>query len=529
MVADVTAEQVAEPVSEDKLYQDRLAKAEQLRALKVNPYANGFKPRHLAGQIVERHGAATPEALAEMKGESFSVAGRIVTFNSFGKSAFIRVQDRSGSVQAYVKKDGVGDATYEVFKALQVGDFVGLTGTLMKSKTGELTISATALLALTKALRAMPGKFSTGTDAESQAWAEKQALADVEQRYRQRYVDMLANAEVRETLKKRSKLVQYIRSYLDQRDYLEVETPMMHPLVSGAAAKPFITHHNTFDMKLFMRIAPELYLKRLVVGGFDRVYEINRNFRNEGVSTRHNPEFTMLEFYEAYATYEDLMDLTEEMIRGAAQHVCGSTTVPYTLGGVTHQIDYGAKWQRIPMMEAIRSKVGELSVADMADVEKLRAVASRKSDPKEKAIIATMNRGELINLLFEQHVEHTLIQPTFITQFPVEVSPLARRNDQDPTITDRFELFCVGREIANAFSELNDPVDQEARFKGQVEAKARGQQETMDYDADYIRALEHGLPPTAGEGIGIDRLAMLLTNSPSIRDVILFPLLKPTQ
>ncbi len=328
---------------------------------------------------------------------------------------------------------------------------------------------------------------------------------------------------MRETFIKRTKLVQFIRQFLDARGYLEVETPMMHPLVSGAAARPFKTHHNALDIDLFMRIAPELYLKRLVVGGFDRVYEINRNFRNEGISTRHNPEFTMLEFYEAYATYEDLMDLTEEMISEAAKFVTGSTVVKYG----EHTIDFKKGWARIPMMEAIRQKVGDLSEKDMDDLDKLRAVAGQKSDAKEKAVIAQMNRGELIGLLFEQHVEGGLVQPTFITQFPVEVSPLARRNDARPDITDRFELFCVGREIANAFSELNDPIDQEQRFRSQLDAKARGQEETMDFDADYIRALEHGLPPTAGEGIGIDRLAMLLTDSPSIRDVILFPLLKP--
>jgi lysyl-tRNA synthetase class 2 len=523
MTADVTPEHP----SEDKLYADRTAKADQLRALKVNPYANGFRPKHLTHDVVSTHNGLDEAGLAAVT-ESFSVAGRIVMLNNMGKAAFIRIADRSGTIQAYVRKDVLGDAQYDVFKALQPGDFVGVTGTLMRTKKGELSLTASEVVVLTKALRAPPGKFvRENASQEDKDWVAKQALADVEQRYRQRYVDLLANPDVRETFKKRSKLVKYIRSFLDARDYLEVETPMMHPLVSGAAAKPFVTHHNAFDMKLYMRIAPELYLKRLVVGGLDRVYEINRSFRNEGVSTRHNPEFTMIEFYEAYATYEDLMNLTEEMIRGAAQHVCGSTTVPYTMGEVTHHIDFGQKWARVPMMEAIRSKLPELSVEDMADVEKLRAVASRSADPKEKAAIATMNRGEVIGLLFEQHVEGTLIQPTFITQFPVEVSPLARRNDADPTITDRFELFCVGREIANAFSELNDPVDQEGRFKAQVEAKGRGQQETMDYDADYIRALEHGLPPTAGEGIGIDRLAMLLTNSPSIRDVILFPLLKP--
>ncbi|MGV3621801.1 MAG: lysine--tRNA ligase [Archangium sp.] len=367
-------------------------------------------------------------------------------------------------------------------------------------------------------LKALPG-------AVNKAWAESQALADVEERYRRRYVDLLSNASTRETFKKRTKLVQFIRDFLNRRDFLEVETPMMHSLVSGAAARPFVTHHNTYDIDLFMRIAPELYLKRLVVGGFDRVYEINRNFRNEGVSTRHNPEFTMLEFYQAYATYEDLMDLSEEMISEAAVAVTGSSVVKYG----EHTIDFKKGWPRIPMTEAIRQRVPELKAGDFGDVEKLRAVALRGAEEKDKATISTMNLGELITALFEMHVEATLIQPTFITQFPVESSPLARRNDANPAVTDRFELFIVGREIANAFSELNDPVDQAGRFQSQLDAKTRGQQETMDFDHDYIRALEHGLPPTAGQGIGIDRLAMLLTDAPSIRDVILFPLLKPTK
>ncbi|MBE2254131.1 MAG: lysine--tRNA ligase [Myxococcus sp.] len=463
---------------------------------------------------------------------------------------------------------------------LDLGDFVFVRGTAFRSKTGELTLAATEYRPLTKTLRPLPGKFSAEVKlspeqaervkaavaavnaatsavedaaarhqvseetiaaqqallkddpvaakalphAVAKAWAEKQALHDTEERYRRRYVDLLSNPGVKETFIKRTKLVQFIRSFLDARGYLEVETPMMHPLVSGAAARPFKTHHNAYDVPLFMRIAPELYLKRLVVGGFDRVYEINRNFRNEGVSTRHNPEFTMLEFYEAYATYHDLMDLTEEMISAAAVHVTGSVKVKYG----DHLIDFSKGWPRIPMRQAIAERVKELTEKDFGDVERLRAIALRKAEsPADKAAIATMNVGELTALLFEQYVEHELINPTFITEFPVENSPLARRSDANPAVTDRFELFCMGREIANAFSELNDPVDQEQRFRSQVDAKARGQQETMDYDADYIRALEHGMPPTAGEGIGIDRLCMLFTDAQSIRDVILFPLLRP--
>jgi lysyl-tRNA synthetase class 2 len=511
-----------EGVNEQKLYQDRLAKTDTWKKLGANPFGNGFRPKHTASELIAQHGNDTAEALDAAKPGPYSIAGRVVRMADMGKSAFITVQDRTGTLQLHAKKDVLGDA-YELVKALDVADFVGVTGTLFRTRKGELTLLAQEFRALSKSLRPLPGKFAASAEAAKFVAENVGTFSDVEERYRRRYVDLLANPQVRETFKRRTRLVQYIRRFLDARDYLEVETPMMHPLVSGAAARPFKTHHNALDIDLYMRIAPELYLKRLVVGGFDRVYEINRNFRNEGISTRHNPEFTMLEFYEAYATYEDLMDLTEEMIAGAAEYVTGSTQVTY--GDQT--IDFKKGWRRLPMIEAIREKVPGLSEADFADQDKLRAVALQGASEKEKAALATMNRGELISALFEHHVEGTLVQPTFITQFPVEVSPLARRNDANPAITDRFELFCVGREIANAFSELNDPIDQAQRFQGQLDAKQRGQDETMDYDEDYIRALEHGLPPTAGEGIGIDRLAMLLTDAPSIRDVILFPLLKP--
>ncbi|HEY0880509.1 MAG TPA: lysine--tRNA ligase [Archangium sp.] len=508
--------------AEQKLYNERQAKTKQLAELGVNPYGNGFNPDSLAADLLAKFKDVDGAKLEADKPGPFALSGRVMSIRDFGKGAFVVLQDRSGAIQLHLKKDALGEDSWKIYKLIDMADFVGVKGTLFKSKTGELTLAATALTFLGKSLRPLPGTFTKGDDAEAKAWAEKQALADTEERYRRRYVDLLSNPSVRETFKKRTKLVAFIRNYLDGKDFLEVETPMMHPLVSGAAAKPFKTHHNALDMELFMRIAPELYLKRLVVGGFDRVYEINRNFRNEGLSTRHNPEFTMLEFYQAYATYEDLMDLTEDMISQAAVHVCGSSVVKYG----EHTIDFKKGWPRIPMTEAISQKVPELKAADFSDAEKLRGVAARRAEEKDKAAIATMNKGELITTLFEQYVEHELIQPTFITQFPVETSPLARRNDQNPAITDRFELFCVGREIANAFSELNDPVDQAQRFQAQLDAKDRGQQETMDYDHDYIRALEHGLPPTAGEGIGIDRLAMLLTDSHSIKDVILFPLLK---
>ena len=511
-----------EKSAEQKLYDERRGKADQWRAAGLNPWGNGFRPTHLAADILAAHAQDTAEALEQKKPGPYAIAGRVVSLRSFGKAAFIVVQDRSGAVQVHVKQDALGDR-YQAFKLVDVGDFVGVEGSAFRSKTGELTLAASTLLPLTKALRPIPGKFSKGDDEAAKAWAESQALQDVEERYRRRYLDMLSNAHVRETFKKRTALVAFIRRFLDGRGYLEVETPMMHPLVSGAAARPFVTHHNALDVDLYLRIAPELYLKRLVVGGFERVYEINRNFRNEGLSTKHNPEFTMLELYEAYATYEDLMDLTEALLSEACRHVTGGASVRYG----EHTLSFEKGWPRIPMIEAICAKVKELRASDFSDTDKLRALALRGSLEKDRPAIEQMNRGELVGALFEKHVEDTLVQPTFITQFPVEVSPLARRNDADPSITDRFELFCAGREIANAFSELNDPIDQEQRFRAQLDAKARGQEETMDFDADYIRALEHGLPPTAGEGIGIDRLAMLFTDSPSIRDVILFPLLKP--
>ena len=507
-----------EGLKEHELYTQRLASAQKWRELGANPYSSGFKPKHLTSDIHAKHSAQSAEELEKSPPTAYSVAGRVVGLRSFGKAAFVVLQDRAGTVQVHMKKDALGDK-YDLFKQVDFGDFLGVEGTVFRSKTGELTLSATAFDALTKALRPLPAKFAK----EATDWADKQALSDTEQRYRQRYLDLLANPGVRETFKRRIALVKFIRNYLDERGFLEVETPMMHPLVTGAAARPFTTHHNTLDMQLFMRIAPELYLKRLVVGGFDRVYEINRNFRNEGISTRHNPEFTMLEFYQAYATYEDLMDLTEDMISQAAMALLGKTAVKY--GQL--ELDFKKGWRRVTMADAICEQVKDLKPADIKDADRLRAKALEGASPAETKLIEAMSHGELIAALYEKHVEHTLVQPTFVTQFPTAVSPLARRNDADPSVTDRFELIVGGREIANAFSELNDPVDQKERFVAQVEAKKRGAQETMDYDEDYIRALEHGLPPCAGEGIGIDRLCMLFTDAPSIRDVILFPLLKP--
>ncbi|HYX90791.1 MAG TPA: lysine--tRNA ligase [Myxococcaceae bacterium] len=495
---------------EQEIYEQRLDKARKWRELGLHPWGHGYRPEHQAADIHGRHGSQSLEELERLSpAPSYSVAGRIVAMRSFGKAAFVKLRDRSGEIQVHVKRDVLGDL-YERFKLVDLGDFVGVVGTVFRSKTGELTLSATSFTPLTKALRPLPEKWH--------------GLTDVEARYRQRYLDLVANPEVKDTFLKRIRLVKLIRDFLDARGFLEVETPMMHPLVSGAAARPFVTHHNALDVDLYLRIAPELYLKRLVVGGFERVYEINRNFRNEGISSRHNPEFTMLEFYQAYATDQDLMDLTEEMLSEAARAILGATRTSYQ----GHPLDFGKGWKRIPMLEAIREAVPSLTDKDVADPERLRAelLRTRHNDAERRAV-EQMSHGELVGALFEEHVEHRLVHPTFITQFPIAVSPLARRNDSHPEMADRFELFVAGREIANGFSELNDPLDQKERFLAQLEAKQRGQQETMDYDEDYIRALEHGMPPTAGEGIGIDRLAMLFTDAPSIRDVILFPLLKP--
>ena len=496
-----------ESAKEHELYAQRLEKAERWRTLGCNPFGNGFRPTDLAGDITRRHGSDTAQQL-ETAPPAYCIAGRVVALRSFGKAAFIKLRDRSGELQVHVKKDALGDQ-FERFKLTDLGDFVAVKGTLFRSKTGELTLAATEYLPLTKALRAPPEKWH--------------GLADLETRYRQRYLDLISNPEVKEVFLRRTELVRFLREFLDRRGFVEVETPMMHSLVSGAAARPFTTHHNALDIPLYLRIAPELYLKRLVVGGLERVYEINRNFRNEGISTRHNPEFTMLEWYQAYATYEDLMSLSEEMISLAAERVTGSTKVTYQ--GQT--LDFTPPWPRLPMAEAVRQAFPALSEADLKDADRLRAEISPRLPEPERRHLAPLGPGAMLAVLFEHGVESRLVQPTFVTEFPTEISPLARRNDTRPDVADRFELFIVGREIANGFSELNDPLDQKERFDAQLEAKRRGATETMDYDEDYIRALEHGMPPTGGEGLGVDRLAMLLTDTPSIRDVILFPLLKP--
>jgi lysyl-tRNA synthetase class 2 len=466
-------------------------------------YPNHFKREHLAAQLHEQYDGMDKEAL-EQVAPRVRVAGRLMTRRIMGKASFAHLQDMSGRIQIFLKRDQLGDV-YEGFKKWDIGDIVGVEGTVFKTKTGELSIRVEHIELLTKALRPLPDK-----------WA---GLADQEQRYRQRYVDLIVNESSRRTFLVRSKVVQFIRRYLDDKGFLEVETPMMHPIPGGASARPFVTHHNALDMPLYLRIAPELYLKRLVVGGFEKVYEINRNFRNEGLSTRHNPEFTMLEFYWAYADYQDLMDLTEDMLRQLTRAVLGSTQ--FTSGGVAY--DFSKPFQRISVVDAIVQHNADVTREQLQDKSSATDVARKLGIQVEDA----WGLGRLHMEIFEATVEDKLIQPTFVTEYPTEVSPLSRRNDENPDITDRFEFFVGGRELANGFSELNDPDDQASRFRAQVAAKEAGDEEAMHFDADYIRALEYGLPPTAGEGIGIDRLVMLLTDSPSIRDVLLFPHMRP--
>jgi lysyl-tRNA synthetase class 2 len=478
----------------------------KLRALREHgqAYPNDFRRDALAGDVHDAYGAKTTEQL-DAEPVKVAVAGRMVLKRVMGKASFATLQDMSGRIQLYVTRDATGEEGYEAFKHWDLGDIVGARGTLFKTRTGELSVRVTELLLLAKALRPLPEKFH--------------GLTDQEQKYRQRYVDLITSPESRRVFRMRSHIVQAMREFFVARGYLEVETPMMQPIPGGAAARPFVTHHNALDADLYLRIAPELYLKRLVVGGLEKVFEINRNFRNEGISTRHNPEFTMLEFYEAYRDYRYLMDLTEELLREVAAKVCGSTTVEYQ----DQHIELNGPFDRLTMAEAIAKYNPRHSTAELAKRDYLvKVLAASKVD-----VLPTDGVGVLQLKLFEATTEDKLVQPTFIVAHPTDVSPLARANDADPAVTDRFELFITGREIANGFSELNDPEDQAARFMAQARAKDAGDAEAMHYDADYIRALEYGLPPTAGEGIGVDRLVMLLTDSPSIRDVILFPQLKP--
>lgn len=489
-----------EPIDENKLIAQRREKLSAMRE-QGNAFPNSFRRDALAAECHLLYDSKTKEELQELN-VKVSIAGRMMAKRIMGKASFALVQDMSGSIQLFLQRDALPDGFYnDEFKKWDIGDIVGAEGVLFKTQTDELSIKVTSVALLTKSLRPLPEKFH--------------GLSDQEIRYRQRYVDLIMNKEVRDTFKLRSKIITYIRRFFEDRDFMDVETPMLQTIPGGAAARPFETHHNALDMPMFMRIAPELYLKRLVVGGFEKVFEINRNFRNEGVSTRHNPEFTMIEFYMAYADYNDLMDLTEELLHGLARDVIGKSVIEYQ--GVSY--DYGSKFARLSVFDSILQYNPELKASDIDNIESARNSAKKLGI----SLKDSFGLGRVQIEIFEETVEHKLMNPTFITEYPTEVSPLARRNDQNEFVTDRFEFFVGGREIANGFSELNDAEDQAERFKQQVADKDAGDDEAMHYDADYIRALEHGLPPTAGEGIGIDRLVMLLTNAPSIRDVILFP------
>jgi len=466
-----------------------------------NAYTNQFKRDSLA---LDLHAQYENKSKEELEGESIkvAVAGRMMSRRIMGKASFAHIQDMSGKIQLYVRRDDLADGVYnDGFKKWDIGDIIGATGTIMKTNKGELSIRVDSIELLTKSLQPLPEKFH--------------GLTDQEIRYRQRYVDLIMNEETRNTFKIRSRVIEFLRSYLKNENYTEVETPMMHVIPGGATARPFITHHNSLDMELFLRIAPELYLKRLVVGGFEKVFEINRSFRNEGLSPRHNPEFTMLEFYQAYSDYEDLMDLTEDMMRKLTSNLFDSNQVSYQ----DETYDLEKPFDRMTVFESILKHNKAINDSDLQSLEKIRNVAEKLEIPFEE----NYGLGKIQIEIFEKTVESKLLSPTFITQFPTEVSPLARKNSDDPFVTDRFEFFIAGREIANGFSELNDPEEQTERFNKQVEEKKAGDAEAMYFDDDYIKALEYGMPPTAGEGIGIDRLVMFLTNSPSIRDVILFP------
>jgi len=484
----------------NQILKQRRAKAEELAELGVELYANNYKPTHQVKDVLP----GNPDPQAPLMTGSMSLAGRIVAMRKFGKATFLHIQDETGRLQIYIKLDVVGQESYNIFKKLDIGDIAGFKGSLFRTKTGEPTLKAISFQPITKSLRPLPEKFH--------------GLTDVEIRYRQRYVDLIVNPEVRDTFRKRVEIIRLVRDFLVNRGFMEVETPMMQPIAGGATAKPFKTHHNALNMDLYLRIAPELYLKRLLVGGFEKVFEINRNFRNEGLSTRHNPEFTMLEFYQSYATYHDLMDLTEEMISWIAAEVTGSMQITYQ----GEEIDLSPPWKRYTMEEALMEIAG-IDQTILNDPQKTMQLARDKGIELE----ATAGPGKAKNELFELLVEERLINPTFITEYPTEISPLARRNRDNPDVTDRFELFITGREIANAFSELNDPIDQKQRLEKQIAERGDNEEIFPELDRDFIRALEYGMPPAAGEGIGIDRLVMLLTDAPSIRDVILFPHLRP--
>lgn len=482
---------------------ERFLKIGALRSAGIAPWPNDQAVGWTNARARAAASGRTPEDLASNR-VRVDVAGRVVGFRRFGKAAFLVLSDRTGRLQAYLRKDHLGDAAYDLFqRTVDTGDIVWVDGTLFVTRTGELTVDAERFRLLSKAIRPLPEKWH--------------GLSDVETRYRQRYVDLIVNEEVREIFRRRARIVSFLRSFLAKRDFLEVETPMMQPVAGGATARPFVTHHNTLDMDLYLRIAPELYLKRLLVGGFERVFEINRNFRNEGISTQHNPEFTMIEFYQAYATFREMMDLTEEMLSSLVTELFGAPECTYQ----GRKIDFSPPWERLTVARAA-ARYGGYPEERLSDESFLRETAGKLGLPGA----ATASPGNLLVAIYEEVAERKIEGPTFVTDYPIDVSPLSRRNDERPEIVDRFELIVRGREIANAFSELNDPVDQRARFEEQLRKRERGDEEAHFMDEDYLRALEHGMPPAAGEGIGIDRLVMLLTDSPSIRDVILFPQLR---
>ena len=494
----------------DQLLQNRREKLQKLKEMGVEPYPYRFEVTHRAQEV--KHGF---EALSAAQ-DPVSVAGRIMSIREHGKVCFAHIQDETGRIQIYIKRDVVGDREFSVFKLLDIGDIIGVRGTAFRTRTGEITIGVESFEVLCKSLRPLP---IVKEKMEGDRRIVYDPFTDKEQRYRQRYVDLIVNPEVREAFRKRTEVVRALRTFLDERGFLEVETPVLQPIYGGASARPFVTHHNTLDVDLYLRISNELYLKRLIVGGFERVYEFSRNFRNEGMDRSHNPEFTLLEAYQAYVDYTDIMQLTEEMIAQAAREVLGTTRISYQ----GTEVDLAPPWRRVRMLEALEERVG-VDVRELSDGE-LRELCLRH----EVEVDGGMGRGKMMDKLFDEVVKPHLVQPTFVLDYPVETSPLAKRHREDPELVERFEAFIAGMEIANAFSELNDPEDQRRRFEEQMRLRERGDEEAQVLDEDFIRALEYGMPPTGGLGIGVDRLVMLLTDTPSIRDVIFFPQMRPEE
>jgi lysyl-tRNA synthetase class 2 len=487
----------------NELIQQRMRKLEALREEGLNPYPNDFKVSHTSGDILKAYGHLSEEELKSVA-ENFRLGGRIVAIRNFGKASFIHIKDRDGKIQAYLQKDIIGEESFQFFKKLDIGDFIGLEGNIFRTKTGELTLQVKTFRLLGKSLHPLPEKWH--------------GLTDIEIRYRQRYLDLIANPKVKEVFLTRALVIQKIREFFNRKGFCEVETPMLHPIPGGATAKPFRTHHNTLDIDLFLRVAPELYLKRLVIGGLERIFEINRSFRNEGISTFHNPEFTMLEFYQSYATYIEMMEMTEELLCSMVKEIHGGLRLTYQ----EKEIDFTPPWRRLRFRNSLL-EVGKLDPEILHDPLKATETARRFGLELKKGT----SHGRVLADLFKERVEPNLLEPTFITHYPTEISPLSRRNEEDPDVVDRFELFMAGREIANGFSELNDPLDQRERFLQQLKEKTEEGDASLFFDEDFLLALEFGMPPTAGEGIGIDRWVMLLTDSPSIRDVIFFPQLRP--